>query len=61
MIEYVSSAASSPNDPNSYNFQVAVVHGNQSEFANFKEMPDVSPYSAVSQLVRLYANADTPV
>lgn len=61
VVDYVSSGAGAPNDTNHYSFLVTTRRNGAPQYANINELPDGSPYSAVSQKVQLFADAGTIV
>lgn len=61
VVEYLSATVHEGSSAAGYNFQVTVTQGGGQHYANFNEVPDAAPYSAVSQPVRLYADAGTTV
>ena len=60
VIEYLSATVHEAGS-SSYNFQVTATQAGNDHYANFNELADAAPYSAVSQPVRLYADAGTTV
>ena len=61
VIDYVSAGSNNSNDANRYSYFVTTIQNGENQYANFNQLPDGAPYSAVTQKIELFGDPGTNI